>query len=112
MNVWECDLLDVQAYAKFNENHIYILSLIEVFSEFLHKIPVKTKSESFIALAFRSIFDVPKYSRRRTIWVRTDKGKNMFRNEGTIQFQVCRNPDLKCAVVERVHRTIHDRLYK
>ena len=35
----------------------------------------------------------------------------MLRDEG-IQFQVCRNPDLKCAVVERVYSTIRDRLYK
>jgi len=27
-------------------------------------------------------------------------------------FQVYRYPDLKCAVVERVHRTIHNRPYK
>jgi len=31
---------------------------------------------------------------------------------GGIQFYVCRNPDLKCTVVERVHRTIRDRIYK
>jgi len=51
--------------------------------------------------------------------VRTDKCKeflnkhfqDMLRDKG-IQYQVCRNPDLKCAVVERVHRTIRDRLYK
>jgi len=35
----------------------------------------------------------------------------MLRDEGT-QFQVCRNPDLKCVVVERVYRSIRDRLYK
>jgi len=29
-----------------------------------------------------------------------------------IQFQVCRNPDVKCSVVERAHRMICDRLYK
>jgi len=29
-----------------------------------------------------------------------------------IQYQVCRNPDFKCAVVERVHRTIRGRIYK
>ena len=34
----------------------------------------------------------------------------MLRDEG-IQFQVCRNPDVKCAVVERVHRTIRGRLF-
>jgi len=25
LDVWECDLLDVQTYAKFNDNHRYIL---------------------------------------------------------------------------------------
>ena len=35
----------------------------------------------------------------------------MLRDEG-IQFQVCRNTDVKCAVVERAQRTIRDTLYK
>jgi hypothetical protein len=35
----------------------------------------------------------------------------MLKREG-IQFQVCRNPDVKCAIVERVQRTIHEKLYK
>jgi len=44
MDVWKCDLSDVQAYAKYNDNHRYILSVIDVFSKFLHLISVKTKS--------------------------------------------------------------------
>jgi len=43
IDVWECDLLDVQAYAKYNDNHRYILSVIDVLSKFLYLIPVKTK---------------------------------------------------------------------
>jgi len=35
----------------------------------------------------------------------------MLRDEG-IQFQVCMNRDVKCAVVERAHRTIRERLGK
>ena len=35
----------------------------------------------------------------------------MLKREG-IQFQVCKNSDVKCSVVERSHRTIRDRLYK
>jgi len=35
----------------------------------------------------------------------------MLRDEG-IQFQFCRNPDVKCAFVERVHWTIRKRLFK
>jgi len=34
----------------------------------------------------------------------------MLRDEG-IQFQVCRNPDVKCVFVERVHRKMRDGLF-
>jgi len=35
----------------------------------------------------------------------------MLKHEG-IQFQVCKNPDEKCLIVERDHRSIRERLYK
>jgi len=35
----------------------------------------------------------------------------MLRDEG-IQFQVCKNPCVHCAVVERAHRSMRDSLYK
>jgi hypothetical protein len=46
------------------------------------------------------------------VWVRTDKGREflntlfqaLLKREG-IEFQVCRNTDVICAVVERVNRT-------
>jgi len=119
-DVWECDLLDVQSYAKYNDDYRYILSVIDVFSKFLYLIPVKIKSEPAVTAAFLSIFDdKPKLSTRTPVWVRTDKGKeflnkhfqDMLRDEG-IQFQVCRNTDVKCAVIERAQRSIRDRLYK
>ena len=51
--------------------------------------------------------------------VRTDKGKeflnktfqDMLKREG-IEFSVCRNPDLKCSIIERAHRTLRDKLFK
>jgi transposase InsO family protein len=114
MYVLECDMTDLQAYARYNDNYRYILTVIDVFSKYLHMVPVKTKSGPSIASAFRSILADPN---RRPVWVRTDKGKeflnkhfqDMLREEG-IQFQTCRNPDVKCAAVERLHRTIRDRL--
>jgi len=79
MHVWECDLLDVQAYAKYNDKYRYILSVINVFSKFVHLIPIKTKNRPSVASAFRSIFNDPKYSTgRRPICVRTDKGKEFL----------------------------------
>ena len=35
----------------------------------------------------------------------------MLRKEG-IQFQVCRDPNVKCAIVERSHRSIREKLYR
>jgi len=122
LDVWEADLVDVQAFSKFNDNYKYLLTVIDVFSKFLHIVPLKSKMGTSVTLAFQSILKDPKYSKpvqRRPIWVRTDKGKeflnkhfqDMLKHED-IQFQVCRNPDVKCSIVERAQRTVRDRLYR
>jgi len=74
MDVWECDLTEVQAYAKYKYHHRYILSVIDVFKKFQHLIPVKKKSGHSVATAFRSLFVCP----RRPVWVQTDKGKDLL----------------------------------
>jgi transposase InsO family protein len=118
----EADLVDVQAFSKFNDNYKYLLTVIDVFSKFLHIVPLKSKMGTAITLAFKSILKDPKYStpvQRRPIWLRTDKGKeflnkhfqDMLKHEG-IQFLVGRNPDVKCSIVERAQRTVRDRLYR
>jgi len=117
MDVWECDLVDVRALGRFNDNYKYILSVIDVFSKFLHLVPLRSKTGTVVASAFTSIIK-DSSRRRRPVWVRTDKGKEflnrhfreMLKREG-IQFQVCGNPDVKCSVVKRAHMTIRDRLY-
>jgi len=117
MDLWECDLVDVRDLGKLNDNYKYILSVIDVFSKFLHLVHLRSKTGTAVASAFISIFE-DSSRRRRPIWVRTDKGKEflnkhfqeMLKREG-IQFQVCRNLDVKFSVVERAHRTIRDRLY-
>jgi transposase InsO family protein len=96
--------------------HRYILCVIDVFSKYLHLVPVKTKSGPHIASAFRSIFHHD--DSLRPVWVRIDNGKeflnkqfqDMLRHE-TFLLKVCKNPDVKCAVVEHAHRMIRNRLY-
>ena len=110
IDVWECDLVDVQSLSRFNDGHKYILTVIDVFNKYLHMVPLKVKTRAATASAFESILQDPKYRsrRRRPIWVRTDMGKEflalefqaVLKREG-IQFQVCKNPDVKCSVVER-----------
>jgi len=79
LDVWECDLIDVQSLSKFNGNFKYLLTVIDVFSKFLHIVPLKSKTGPAVTSAFQSILKNPKYStplrRKRPIWVRT-KGKN------------------------------------
>jgi hypothetical protein len=104
INVCECDLIDVQNFSKFNDKYKYLLSVIDVFSKFLHIVPLRVKTGTAVASAFLSILAT--YSHRRPIWVRTDRGKeflirlfqDMLKKEG-IQFQVCRDPNVKCSVI-------------
>ena len=76
MDVWECDLLDMQSLAKFNEKYRYILSVIDVYLKYLHLMPVKTRSGRAITSAVRSLFQDD--DSRRPVWVRSDKGKEFL----------------------------------
>jgi len=83
----------MQSLAKDNDIYRYIQSVIDVFSKYLHLVPVKTKSGVSVTSAFRSLFDDD--DSRRPEWVRTDKCKeflnkhfqDMLRDKG-IQFHV------------------------
>ena len=69
--------------------------MIDVFSKYLHLIPIRTKSEPAVASAFRSIFDDPE-RRRYPIWVRTDKGKE-FLNKHFRTYYGTKAPSFRCA---------------
>jgi len=115
---WECDLFNVPAPGKFNDNYKYILSVYDVFFKFIYLVPLRSKIGTDVALAFISIF-AESSRRKRPVYVRTDKCKEflnkhfqeMLKRKG-IQFQVCWNPGVKCSVVKSAHRMIRDRLDK
>ena len=88
--------MDMRSLSKNNDRYKYLLSVVDVFSKYLHIVPLGTNMGTAVSDAFRSIF--AKYSkpvRRRPVWVRTDKGKEflngifeaLLRKE-IIQFQV------------------------
>ena len=121
LDVFEAEFVDVQSLAKY-DNHRYLLTVIDVFSKYLHIVPLKPKSSKAVSEAFETVLNDDKYMKplkRRPILIRTDKGKEflgstfqkILKQEG-IQFQVCKNPDVKCLCIERAHRTIRDKLYK
>jgi transposase InsO family protein len=112
--------MDVQIIAKHNDGVKYLLSVRDVFSKCLHLVPLKNKTGQSVATALLSILRETRYNKpikRRPLQLRTDMGKeflnttfqNMLKREG-IEFSTCRNPDVKCAIVERTHRTIRDKI--
>jgi len=76
MDLWECDLMNMKSLPKYNDMHRYILSVIDVFSKYLHLVPVKTKSGPSITSVFGSLFHDD--DSRRRVLLRTDKGKEFL----------------------------------
>jgi hypothetical protein len=123
MDVWECHLFDVRSLRKYNDGYGYLLTVIDVFTRYMHVVPLSAKTGNAVATAFGSILADSRYSlktgARRPVWVRTERGKeflnrsfrDLLKREG-ILFHVCRNPDVKCSVVERAQRTVRENMYK
>jgi transposase InsO family protein len=108
MDSWEADLMDVQNKAKHNDGVKYLLSVIDIFSNFLHLLPLKKQNGQSIATTLLSILHDPRYNKyikRVPLKLRTDKGKeflnttfqNLLKRLG-IDFSTCRNPDRKSVV--------------
>ena len=53
MDVWECDLVHVRALGKSNDKYVYILSFIDVFSKFLHLVPLRSKTGTAVSSVFQ-----------------------------------------------------------
>ena|SRR5436190_2670640 len=114
--LWQADLNDMRGISKHNKGVNYLLTVIDVFSKMLWVKPLKTKSGTEVAKAFKQIFkngaNVPRC-------LQTDKGteftgravRNLFK-QYKIRYVTTQNPDVKAAVVERVNRTLKTRMWR
>jgi len=113
---WEADLVDMSSKAGYNDSVKFLLVVIDVFSKFVFVRPLLSKSGNHVRNAFE---DIVKTSGRQPLHLRTDKGKE-FQNKLVLDYfkklgvftSVTQNPDVKCAVVERVNRTLKTKMYK
>jgi len=107
---WQADLADLSSLAKFNGGVRYLLFVIDVFSKFLHVLPLKRKRPEDVINAFKKIDKFPNV-------LMTDKGTE-FQNDKVrkyfenVKFYSSNNPDTKASVAERSIRTIKSRLYR
>jgi len=54
--IWAADLVEMQAFSKFNRGVRYLLTVIDVFSKFRWLLPLKDKTGKSVADAFKEIF--------------------------------------------------------
>jgi hypothetical protein len=113
---WQADLADFQQLKEDNDDFMYVLFIIDVLSKFLWCIPLKNKKAGTVMQAFKLLFT---QTDRRPGHIITDKGGELnnatlkkFLEENGIEYYHTENPDTKCAVVERVIRTIRQMMQK
>jgi len=70
--IWAADLVEMQAFSKFNRGVRYLLTVIDVFSKYGWMLPLKDKTGKSVTDAFKEIF---KKSKRKPEKLWTDKGR-------------------------------------
>jgi len=53
--------VDTQALSKYNDSYKYLLTVIDLFSEFLHIVTLKSKTGKDVSAAFHTVLQDPKY---------------------------------------------------
>ena len=106
---WQADLVDMSRLKRYNDDHIFLLTVIDVFSK---TIPLKIKSASLLTAAFRRLLrnnDGPQT-------MHTDKGneflnrqlQDFYKQKGIRHFTTY-NEETKACIVERFNRTLKTR---
>ena len=106
--IWAADLVDMQAFSKFNQGVKYLLAVIDVFSKYGWLIMLNDKTGKSVALALKTIFKERKLEK---MWV--DKGKE-FNNKDVkdlIELYSTENEE-KSSIVERWIRIMKEKMWK
>ena len=106
--IWAADLVDMQAFSKFNRGIKYLLAVIDVFSKYGYLIPLKDKTGKSVASALKTIF---KERKPEKMWV--DKGKEFYNKDvkELIELYSTENEE-KSSVVEIWIKTMKERMWK
>lgn len=110
---WQMDLVDMQKYSRENNGFRYILLAMDVFSRQAYAQPLKSKQGKDVAEALERMFEMEKPR-----LVQTDLGLEFYNSHvGAVMekydielFSV--HSDYKAAMVERLIRTLKERLFR
>ena len=106
--IWAADLMDMQAFSKDNIGIKYLITVIDVFSNFVWIVPLKRKHGQEVANAFSRIL---KERRPSKMWV--DRGCEFYIKDVRKQVELysTENEEKYC-VIERFNRTIKEKIFK
>lgn len=115
-SLWQGDLTDLPDLKADNDGYRYILFIIDVFSKYLYAIPLKTKTATSVSTAFTDILN---RTRKKPSKFQTDRGTE-FTNKtfqdvltkNKILYYNTHNYDKKATVVERVQRTLKEKMFR
>ena len=114
-DLWQADMVEMRPYARQNNGHNYILTVIDVLSKYAWAIPLKSKSASETTAAFSKIF---REDARCPKNLQTDNGKEFY-NSHMQELAKRRNINhystysvMKASVVERFNRTLKNDMWK
>lgn len=112
--LWEADLTEVQQLKRSNDNVRYLLVVIDVFSKYAYVRPIRNKLASTVTKAFQSILKAGE----KPMNLRTDSGSEfkggfpaLMATYGINHYRTFEG-DIKAGVVERMNRTIKEKMYK
>jgi transposase InsO family protein len=112
--IWQCDLVFMPSeWSNENNGYRYINLIIDTLSKYLWSVPLKTKNAEEVVESFNNIL-----VNRIPTKINSDKGteyissktKSLFKKHN-IQWYTTEN-ETKAMIVERVARTIQQRMYK
>ena len=109
--IWAADLVEMQAFSKFNRGVRYLLTVIDVFSKYGWMLPLKDKTGKSLADTFKEIF---KKSKRKPEKLGTDKGREFFNKhvkELGVELYSTENEE-KSSAAERWNRTMKEKMFK
>ena len=106
--IWVADLVDMQAFSKFNRGVKYLLAVIDVFSKYGWLIPLKDETGKSVASALKTVF-----KERKPEKMLVDKGKDFYNKDvkDLIKLYSTENEE-KSSVVERWIRTMKEKMWK
>ena len=102
--IWAADLIDMQAFSNDNNGIKYLLTVIDIFSQFVLIVPLKRKIGQEVANAFSGILKA-----RRPSIILVDKGPGCYNK--LVAVYSTENEEKSC-VIERCDKTIKENMFK